>query len=69
VRVASNLTARTLAQRVAAMVHPAAHLNTDQAQAYKAIGQLFASHERIRHSEGQYFRCTADGEQVTTNPD
>jgi transposase-like protein len=66
-RVVSNLTAQTLGQQVANMVSPAAHLNTDQAQAYKAIGQQYASHERIRHNAGQYVRYTADNEQVTTN--
>lgn len=67
VRVVQNITAQTLAQHVTSMVHPSAHLNTDQAQAYKAIGQQYASHERVRHNAGQYVRYTAEGEQVTTN--
>lgn len=68
VRVVHNITAQTLAQHVTAMVDPSAHLNTDQAQAYKAIGQQFASHSRVRHNAGQYVRYTADGVQITTNP-
>jgi transposase-like protein len=67
VRVVHNVTAQTLAQHVTAMVDPSAHLNTDQAQAYKAIGQQFASHARVRHNAGQYVRYTTDGVQVTTN--
>jgi transposase-like protein len=67
VRVAMNLTAGELQKHVAQMVDTAAHLNTDQAQAYKAIGQQFASHARIRHNAGQYVRYTTDGVQVTTN--
>jgi transposase-like protein len=49
------------------MVDPSAHLNTDQAQGYKPIGQNYASHERVRHNAGVYVRYTIDGEQVTTN--
>ena len=66
-RVAANLSAAELAKNVVAMVDPSAHLQTDQAQAYKAIGQEFASHERIRHNAGQYVRYTEEGLQVTTN--
>jgi transposase-like protein len=67
VRVAPNLRAETLAQHVTEMVSPAAHLNTDQAQAYKAIGKQYASHARVRHNAGQYVRYTEAGEQITTN--
>jgi transposase-like protein len=67
VRVAPNLRAETLARHVTEMVSPAAHLNTDQAQAYKAIGKQYASHARVRHNAGQYVRYTEAGEQITTN--
>jgi transposase-like protein len=67
VRVVHSVTAQTLAAHVTAMVDPSAHLNTDQAQTYKAIGEQYASHERIRHNAGQYVRYTTDGVQVTTN--
>ncbi|HEY2852115.1 MAG TPA: IS1595 family transposase [Gemmatimonadaceae bacterium] len=67
VRVVMNVSAPELAKEVTALVDPSAHLNTDQAQAYKAIGQQFASHERIRHNAGQYVRYTEEGVQVTTN--
>jgi transposase-like protein len=67
VRVAQNLTNRELARHVSEMVDTSAHLNTDQAQGYKAIGLEYASHERIRHNAGQYSRYTLDGVQVTTN--
>lgn len=66
-RVVMNVGGHELAKHVAAMVDTSAHLQTDQAQAYKAIGQEFASHERIRHNAGQYVRYTAEGLQVTTN--
>lgn len=66
-RVVMNVSAPELAKHVAAMVDPSAHLQTDQAQAYKAIGQDFARHERIRHNVGNYVRYTAEGKQVTTN--
>ena len=66
-RVVMNVTAAELAKHVNAMVDPSAHLMTDQAQAYKAIGLEFASHERIRHNVGCYVRYTADGVMVTTN--
>lgn len=66
-RVVPNLTAGELAKQVVEMVHPAAHLQTDQAQAYKAIGQHFASHERVRHNAGVYVRYNDLGEMVTTN--
>jgi transposase-like protein len=62
-----DVTAPELAKHLTAMVDPAAHLMTDQAQAYKAIGLGFASHARIRHNMGQYVRYTTDGTQVTTN--
>ncbi len=66
-RVTYTLTAPELEHYVTAMVDPSAHLNTDQAKAYKVVGGQFARHERIRHNAGQYVRYTADGEQVTTN--
>jgi hypothetical protein len=66
-RVVKNVSATELAKHVTSMIAPTAHLMTDQAQAYKVIGQGFASHERIRHNAGQYVRYTADGVQVTTN--
>lgn len=66
-RVVYNVTAVELAKHVDAMVDESAHLQTDQAQAYKAIGQKYASHERIRHNVGQYSRYTEGGLQVTTN--
>jgi transposase-like protein len=67
VRVAMNLTNGELARHVSEMVDESAHLNTDQAQGYKAIGQNYASHARVRHNAGQYVRYTTDGVQVTTN--
>jgi transposase-like protein len=66
-RVVMNVTNMELAKHVAAMVDPSAHLMTDQAQGYKAIGLNYASHERVRHNAGVYVRYTKDGVQVTTN--
>lgn len=66
-RVAPDLTAVTLGQQVAAMVDTAAHLQTDHAQAYKAIGEQYASHGRVRHNAGQYVRYDEAGMMVTTN--
>lgn len=66
-RVVMNVGGAELAKHVTAMVDTSAHLMTDQAQAYKAIGLDFASHARIRHNVGQYVRYTTDGVQVTTN--
>jgi hypothetical protein len=66
-RVAANLKSGSLKQYVTDMVDPAANLQTDQLPTYKAIGDQFASHERVRHNAGQYVRYTLDGTQVTTN--
>lgn len=66
-KVVYGLTSKELAHHVTTMVHPDAHLQTDQAQAYKAIGQEFASHDRIRHNQGVYVRYNEDGTMVTTN--
>ncbi len=67
VRVTQNLTQGTLAGHVLDMVDGAAHLQTDQLPTYKAVGQQFASHERVRHNAGVYVRYTDEGIQVTTN--
>src|SRR5688572_1074175 len=67
VRVTHSLTQGTLAAHVRDMVDTAANLQTDQLQTYKAVGQEFASHERVRHNAGQYVRYTDEGIQVTTN--
>ncbi len=66
-RVTQNLTQGARKQHVTEMVDAAAHLQTDQLPTYKAIGEQFASHERVRHNAGQYVRYTTDGTQVTTN--
>jgi transposase-like protein len=66
-RVVTNTWGPELAKHVEAMVDTSAHLMTDQALAYKTIGENYASHERIKHNAGAYVRYTAEGVQVTTN--
>jgi transposase-like protein len=66
-RVVMSVKRDELAKHVTEMVDPAAHLMTDQLPTYKTIGELFASHDRIRHNTGCYVRYTTDGTQVTTN--
>lgn len=47
------------------MVTASGPLHTDQAQLYKAIGQRFGSHERIRHNAGVYVAHLPDGSRLT----
>lgn len=66
-RVVPNLSAAELDAQVTGMVDANAHLMTDQKLQYKAIGQQFARHDRIKHNAGSYVRYDTDGVQITTN--
>lgn len=66
-KVVHRLNAAELGKHVIAMVDTDANLQTDQALAYKTVGQEFASHERIAHNAGNYVRYNEDGTMVTTN--
>src|SRR5258707_1479088 len=43
------------------------NLMTDQANAYRAIGRQFASHEGVNHSAEEWARKLADGTKAHTN--
>ncbi len=56
-----------MAEIVRALVEAKANLRTNESVIYKAVGQEFASHKRVKHALGQYVRYDEDGETVTTN--
>jgi transposase-like protein len=57
-----DVSAKTLRPILETQLHSGSRLMTDEYQAYKTIGKDFASHERVRHSLGEYVRG-----DVTTN--
>lgn len=46
----------TVAQIVQEHVHPASRLHTDESRLYTGAADVFASHETVRHSHGEYAR-------------
>jgi transposase-like protein len=53
VAVADKATVSTI---VMANVHPATRLHTDESNLYKGAADVFASHETVKHSAGEYAR-------------
>ena len=62
-KVTGDILARLLKRHVA----ESAHLNTDEAAAYKKPGKSFASHDVVNHSQEEYVRHDASGRLATTN--
>jgi transposase-like protein len=56
---AENVTAAELRRIVFAHADTRSHLMTDQANAYRAIGRQFASHETVNHSQDEWVRGKA----------
>lgn len=46
----------TVSKIVRDNVHPATRLHTDESRLYSGSGDVFASHETVRHSAGEYAR-------------
>ena len=53
-RVVADVTAKTLQDTLVSLVDPKANLMTDGRTTYRALGQMFASHQSVKHSAGQY---------------
>jgi transposase-like protein len=66
-RVVRSTKAPEMAEIVREMVDTAAILNTDESVIYKAVGQEYADHQRVKHALAQYVKYLPDGTQVTTN--
>lgn len=62
-RVVPDVTGRTLKRAMQEQVHNSSILHTDEARAYQTFGWMFAGHETVNHSGGEYAR---DG-KVSTN--
>ena len=54
--VVTGLSLRAAARAIAPQVEFQAHLMSDQAKAFMAIGESFASHETVNHSSREYVR-------------
>jgi hypothetical protein len=61
-----DLTIETLKTVIGNTVVLDSDLNTDEAQHYKSIGEKFASHGAVNHSEEEYARREGD-KLITTN--
>ena len=46
----------TVSRLVLENVHPASRLHTDESNLYKGSADVFASHETVKHSKGEYAR-------------
>ena len=62
VRVAADITAKTLKQAIRDHVDKSAHIMTDEHAGYKGIDSEFASHQYVAHARREYVRG-----DVTTN--
>ncbi len=51
-----NATKETVAYVVRKNVHPESRLHTDESHLYSGADQMFASHETVKHSAGEYVR-------------
>ena len=55
-RVVRNLSESEAGQVLSETVDPSAHLMSDEWSAFVAVGQAFASHDTVRHSDREYAR-------------
>ena len=56
-RHVANVTGKTLRNAIVTQVDRASHLMTDEAPAYKPIGEEFAGHGTVNHSAEEYVRA------------
>jgi transposase-like protein len=66
-RLAPKVTGDALGRRLKEHVAETARFNTDESAVYTKIGNSFASHDTVNHSEEEYARRETSGRQVTTN--
>lgn len=64
---AEDITARTLRGIVFENTNTKSRLMTDELRAYRRIGQRFAGHDSVKHSEDEYVRKLGDGTKAHTN--
>lgn len=55
-RVVENTKRDGLTGHVRDMVDPAAHLTTDERRGYITVGREYASHQTVKHKDGEYVR-------------
>jgi transposase-like protein len=65
-RVVAKFDFDTIGDLFAEALSPKAHLNTDQAMTYKAVGRWYASHVTVNHGKEEYARYE-NGKMITTN--
>jgi transposase-like protein len=63
----ANVTGETLRGEVKKHVSTAAIVNTDELASYNGLDEIFAGHETVDHSAGQYSKTNEDGSKTTTN--
>jgi hypothetical protein len=54
--VVTGLSLRAAERAIETQIEPDAHLMSDEAKAFMAIGERFAGHETVNHSSGEYAR-------------
>ncbi|MCG2591846.1 IS1595 family transposase [Ramlibacter sp. XY19] len=59
-----NVNGQTLKAVLKSQVSPEAHLMTDSAKYYRAIGKEFASHQYVNHNKGEYVRGNVSSNTV-----
>ena len=59
-----NVGASSLHAVIESNVHSSSHFRTDEAGVFTSIGWNFASHETVKHSEGEYVRGDAHSNTV-----
>jgi len=62
-----NVTGETLRGEVKKHVSTDAIINTDELASYNGLDEVFAGHETVCHSAGEYSRTNKDGSKVHTN--
>jgi transposase-like protein len=55
-RVVARVTAKNLKEEIRQVIHPTAHLMSDENPSYKAVGKEFASHQTVEHGAMEYVR-------------
>jgi transposase-like protein len=62
-----NVTAKSLIGEAKKLVSPSAVMMTDELSSYDQLGEIFAGHETVNHSAGEYSRTLADGTKAHNN--